>query len=226
MTLGSHGCGTPVPGAIQTRAVNTKPFVIGIAGGTGSGKTTIAEKIAAAVPFGTATVLTHDAYYRDLQALPHEERSRINFDHPDSLDTELLIEHLAQLRAGEAIEMPQYDFSKHARTPETIPVQPVPLLIVEGILVFVEPKLRELMDLKIFVDTDADIRILRRIRRDIEVRGRSFESIRDQYYATVRPMHLQFVEPSKRHADVILPEGGRTDVALDLILSKARVIAG
>lgn len=206
-------------------SVQTKPFVIGIAGGTGSGKTTIAEKIASSVPTGTATVLTHDAYYRDLRSLTPEARGRINFDHPDSLETDLLIDHLARLRAGETIEMPQYDFSRHARLDETIPVKPMPLLIVEGILVFVEPKLRELMDLKIFVDTDADIRILRRIRRDIEVRGRSFESIRDQYYATVRPMHLQFVEPSKRHADVILPEGGRTDVALDLILSKAQAIA-
>lgn len=205
--------------------VAIQPFVIGIAGGTGSGKTTIAEKIAASVPVGTATVLPHDAYYRDLRNLSLEQRERINFDHPDSLETELLAQHLVRLRAGETIEMPQYDFARHARQDETIPVHPVPLIIVEGILVFAEPKLRELMDLKIFVDTDADIRILRRIRRDIERRGRSFESIRDQYYATVRPMHLQFVEPSKRHADVILPEGGRTDVALDLILSKAHAIA-
>ena len=144
------------------------PFIIGVAGGTGSGKTTLAEKIADAVPVGTATVIAHDSYYRDRQDLSHEERNRLNFDHPDSLETDLLVRHLAALRAGQSIEMPQYDFSEHQRVAETVTVAPTPLIVVEGILVFVEEALREMMDLTVFVDTDADIRILRRIRRDME----------------------------------------------------------
>ncbi len=196
------------------------PLCIGIAGGTGSGKSTIARNIAAALPPGSVATLDHDAYYRDRSDLTYDERCQLNFDHPDSLETELLVAHLRRLRAGEAIEAPRYDFKTHSRLAETRRLEPTPVVIVEGILVFVEERIRALLDMKIFVDTDADIRLMRRIRRDIEERGRDFNSIRNQYYATVRPMHLQFVEPSKRWADVIIPEGGNNVVALDMVVGK------
>lgn len=199
-------------------------FVIGIAGGTGSGKTTIARAIAAALPAEHVTTLEHDWYYRDRPDLSPEERAQLNFDHPDALETSLLIDHVRRLKAGEAIDVPGYDFVKHARKTETTHIEPKPVIIVEGILVFVEEKLREQMNVKIFVDTDADIRLMRRIRRDIEQRGRSFQSIREQYYRTVRPMHLAFVEPSKRWADVLIPEGGDNRVALDLVTSRLREV--
>jgi uridine kinase len=199
-------------------------FVIGIAGGTGSGKTTIARAIAAGLPREHVTTLEHDWYYRDRPDLPPEERARLNFDHPDALETSLLVEHLRELRAGRAIDAPGYDFVKHARKTETTRIEPKPVIIVEGILVFVEEKLREQMNVKIFVDTDADIRLMRRIRRDIEQRGRTFQSIREQYYKTVRPMHLAFVEPSKRWADILIPEGGDNRVALDLVTSRLREV--
>jgi len=170
------------------------PLTIGIAGGTGSGKSTIAHNIAAALPAGGVVTLDHDAYYRDRPDLSFEERCQINYDHPDSLDTELLVAHLRRLRAGDAIEVPSYDFVRFERRSETRRVEPAPVVIVEGILVFVEAALRAELDVKIFVDTDADIRVFRRIRRDIEQRGRSFAQVRDQYYRNVRPMHLQFVE--------------------------------
>lgn len=199
-------------------------FVIGIAGGTGSGKTTIARAIAASLPSEHVTTLEHDWYYRDRPDLSPEERAQLNFDHPDALETSLLVDHVRRLKAGEAIDAPGYDFVKHARKQETTRIVPKPVIIVEGILVFVEEKLREQMNVKIFVDTDADIRLMRRIRRDIEQRGRSFQSIREQYYRTVRPMHLAFVEPSKRWADVLIPEGGDNRVALDLVTSRLREV--
>lgn len=200
------------------------PFVIGIAGGTGSGKTTIASKIKSSVPVEAVTGIEHDSYYRDRTDLTYEERTEVNFDHPDALETELLVEHLGRLRANEAVDIPIYDFTTHTRRTETRRAQPCPVIVVEGILVLAEPKLRELMDVRLFVDTDADIRVFRRIRRDIEQRGRDFTSIRDQYYRTVRPMHMQFVEPSKRWADVIIPEGGDNRVALDIITAKLRAV--
>ncbi|MCA9637336.1 MAG: uridine kinase [Myxococcales bacterium] len=200
------------------------PLIFGIAGGSGSGKTTIAQKIAAAVPSDTVSIIEHDAYYRDRQDLTFDERCQLNFDHPESLETELLIEHLRHLRAGEAIEAPIYDFKTHRRQVSSRPVLPTPVIIVEGILALVDADLRALLDVKIYVDTDADIRAFRRIRRDIEQRGRTFDSVREQYYRSVRPMHLQYVEPSKRWADLIIPEGGENRVALDLIASKLRSV--
>ncbi len=199
-------------------------FIIGIAGGTGSGKTTIARAIADALPAEHVAILEHDWYYRDRRDLPLEERAQLNFDHPDSLETSLLVEHVRALRDGEAVDVPGYDFKAHARKPERVHIEPKKVIIVEGILVFVEKQLRDLMNVKIFVDTDADIRLMRRVRRDIEQRGRTFQSIREQYYKTVRPMHLAFVEPSKRWADVLIPEGGNNAVALDLVTSRLREV--
>jgi uridine kinase len=198
---------------------------VGIAGGTGSGKTTIARKIAAGLPKESVSIIEHDSYYRDLAGLSEIQRAAVNFDHPAALETPLLIEHLVQLRTGKSIEVPIYDFKHHRRADESREVTATPIVIIEGILVFVEPALRDLFDMKLFVDTDSDIRIFRRIRRDVEQRGRTFESIRDQYYRTVRPMHLEFVEPSKRIADLIIPEGGNNQVALDLITCKLQVVA-
>jgi uridine kinase len=195
-------------------------LVVGIAGGTGSGKTTVAAKLAAAMPPGRCVTLEHDAYYCDQGHLPQAEREKINYDHPSSLESDLLAEHLRHLRQGRAVEVPIYDFATHTRRPETRRVAPARVIIVEGILVFTEPALREQFDIKIFVDTDADIRLIRRIRRDLEQRGRTFQSVRDQYYATVRPMHLEHVEPSKRWADLIVPEGGDNKVALDVMLGQ------
>jgi uridine kinase len=183
------------------------PLVIGIAGGSGSGKTTIAQSIAEAIGPDDVTLIQHDAYYRDQSAVPVEERSKVNYDHPDSLETDLLVRHLQALAAGETIQRPVYDFTVHNRSTETVAVEPHPAIIVEGILVLSEPTLRDLMDLKVYVDTDADLRIARRWERDIKERGRTFDSVRDQYLHTVRPMHLQFVEPSKRYADIVIPEG-------------------
>lgn len=197
-------------------------LMIGVAGGSGSGKTTIAEKIAAALPEGKVRLIHHDAYYRDHPKLSYEQRSQLNFDHPEALETSLLVQHLEHLRAGNAIEMPAYDFKTHRRSEQTLRVEPAPVVVVEGILVLVDPRLREQFDIKIYVDTDADIRVFRRVRRDMEIRGRSFESVREQYYATVRPMHLEYVEPSRRTADLIIPEGGENAVALDVILARLR----
>lgn len=198
---------------------------VGIAGGTGSGKTTIARKIAAGLPQESVSIIEHDSYYRDLASLTEAERAAVNFDHPAALETPLLVQHLIALRSGKTINVPIYDFKHHRRADESREVHATPIVIIEGILVFVEPELRDLFDMKLFVDTDADIRIFRRIRRDVEQRGRTFESIRDQYYRTVRPMHLEFVEPSKRIADLIIPEGGNNQVALDLITCKLQVVA-
>jgi uridine kinase len=197
-----------------------RPFVVGIAGGTGSGKTTVAHKLASAMPAGRCVTIEHDAYYRDQGHLSPEDRATINYDHPASLESSLLVSHLRELRGGRAIEVPIYDFATHTRRSETRTVAPARVIVVEGILVFTEPALREQMDIKIFVDTDPDIRLMRRIRRDLEQRGRTFQSVRDQYYATVRPMHIEHVEPTKRWADLIIPEGGDNRVALDILLGQ------
>ncbi len=196
------------------------PLIIGVAGGTGSGKTTVARVILERVGEEHIAYLPHDAYYKDNSHLPLAERAKINYDHPDSLETTLLIEHLKRLRAGFPIERPVYDFTTHSRTAETVTVQPHPIIMVEGILIFAEPELRKLFDVKIFVDTDADIRFIRRLVRDIEERGRTMTSVVEQYLKTVRPMHLEFVEPSKRYADVIIPEGGLNSVAMDMVVAR------
>ncbi|RLC61741.1 MAG: uridine kinase [Chloroflexi bacterium] len=199
-----------------------RPIVIGVAGGTGSGKTTVANQILRRVGAEHVAYIPHDAYYRDLSHLPPCQRAQVNFDHPDSLETELLIEHLKELRAGRAVEIPIYDFTTHTRMPETRRVEPAPVILVEGILVFAESQLRELFDVKLYVDTDADVRFIRRLRRDIEERGRTVDSVCEQYLSTVRPMHLEFVEPSKRYADVIIPEGGFNNVAIEMVAARIR----
>src|SRR5688572_14663840 len=201
-------------------------MIIGISGGTGSGKTTVAQKIIAPVGAGNVVYLQQDSYYRNLGDMPLDLRHRVNYDHPDAFDTELLMNHLEALRAGEGIEQPIYDYPTHSRKEKTIRVEPRPIIIVEGILVFVNPQMRALMDLKIFVDTDPDIRFIRRLDRDVHERGRSVESVITQYQTTVRPMHLQFVEPSKRYADIIIPEGGFNDVGIDLVAGKIKSLLG
>jgi uridine kinase len=199
------------------------PLIIGVAGGSGSGKTTIAEALVEAIE-GVAYV-KHDAYYRDLPSLTFEERSRVNYDHPESLETNLLVKHLEMLRAGQPFDQPVYDFGQHLRSEATVTVAPAAVVLVEGILVLAERELRDLMDLKVFVDTDADLRLARRLERDITERGRSAESVINQYLATVRPMHLEFVEPSKRYADIIIPGGmkvGAVATILELIRARMR----
>lgn len=199
-----------------------KPFVLGIAGGSGSGKSTIARALLDALAPGAGVLIEQDHYYRSQSHLALEERQAVNYDHPDALEVELLAAHLDELRAGRAIERPTYDFAIHDRAPRGVRIEPARVIVVEGILVLFEPRLRQRFDAKLFVDTDADIRLMRRIRRDLEHRGRSFAQIRKQYYESVRPMHMAFVEPSKRFADLIVPEGGQNPVALDLILSHLR----
>jgi len=200
--------------------VTGAPVVIGVAGGTGSGKTTVANAILRRVGDGKMSVLFHDAYYRDFVDLPKDVLDRKNFDHPDSLETELLIRHVKALKQGMVVETPIYDFRLHRRAPETRRVEPMRVVLVEGILIFAEPELRKLFDVKIFVDTDADVRLIRRIRRDIAERGRTLESVVEQYQTTVRPMHLEFVEPSKRYADLIVPEGGENAVAMEFLFAR------
>ncbi len=197
-------------------------IIIGVAGGTGSGKTTVANRILDRVGTNYIAYIPHDAYYRDLGHLSQEERKKVNFDHPDSLETELLVKHLQELRAGNAVEIPIYDFTTHTRTPETSHVEPARIVLVEGILIFAEPELRKIFDVKLYVDTDADIRLIRRLQRDVQERGRTFESVIEQYRRTVRPMHLEFVEPSKRYADVIIPEGGFNEVAIEMVAARIR----
>jgi uridine kinase len=197
-------------------------MIIGICGGTGSGKTTVANRILESVSANEVVFIQQDSYYRNLKDLPLDYRHVANFDHPDALDNDLLVNHMRKLRAGEPIELPLYDFKTHTRLNETRPVDPQPIVIVEGILIFAEPRLLEQMDIKVFVDTPDDIRFIRRLRRDVAERGRTVESVIEQYLATVRPMHMQFVEPSKRHADVIIPEGGHNLVSIDLISGKIR----
>ena len=200
-------------------------MVIGIAGGSGSGKTTITNQIVEQL--GTdVTVITHDNYYRAQHEMSMEERALVNYDHPDAYETSLLVEHLAALRRGETVQIPVYDFSISDRTDQTTTVTPARVIIVEGILIFVEEALRELMDVKVYVDCDADVRILRRIMRDVKERGRSLESVINQYLATVKPMHETFVEPSKKFADVIIPTGGQNLVALDMLVNRIQAHLG
>lgn len=198
----------------------TRSIVFGVAGGTASGKTTAADEILRNVGAQNISFLPHDAYYRHNPHLSFEQRTQVNYDHPDSLETELLVTHVQQLLQGKTIERPVYDFVTHLRSAETVVVKPQPIILVEGILIFAERALRKLMDIKLFVDTDADVRFIRRMSRDVNERGRSLESVIDQYLTTVRPMHLEFVEPSKRHADVIIPEGGLNKVAIDMVVSR------
>ena len=200
------------------------PLVIGIAGGSGSGKTTVAQEILQRVGPERIAFLQHDSYYKDLSGLPPTQRIEVNFDHPNSLETDLLIQHIASLRDGESVEVPIYDFSTHSRTGQTFTVQPRRVILVEGILIFTEATLREMFDVKIFVDTDSDIRFIRRLERDITERSRTTESVIKQYQSTVRPMHMEFVEPSKRYADVIIPEGGHNTAALDMVTARVEAL--
>lgn len=200
------------------------PIVIGVAGGSGSGKTTVANVILQRVGSHRIAYLPHDAYYRDLSELPPNQRAEVNFDHPDSLENDLLRRHIQALKVWKPVELPVYDFAHHSRTEQTIPVQPQRVILVEGILIFAEAALRKLFDVKIFVDTDADIRFIRRLRRDISERGRTTDMVIHQYLETVRPMHLEFVEPSKRYADVIIPEGGMNAVAMDMVIARIEAL--
>jgi uridine kinase len=200
------------------------PFVIGVAGGSGSGKTTVSSHIQAAVGAEQIVYLQHDRYYRDLSHLPYAERVQVNYDHPESLETSLLVEHLVALRQGRPVDVPVYDFTTYTRAPVWEHVQPARVILVEGILIFAEKALRELMDMRLFVDADADLRFIRRLQRDLDERGRSLASVVNQYLSTVRPMHLDFVEPSKRYADVIIPEGGQNQVAMAMIVSRVQAI--
>lgn len=200
------------------------PLVIGIAGGSGSGKTTVAQVILQRVGPDRISFLQHDAYYKDLSGLPPVQRAEVNFDHPNSLESELLIQHIKQLKDGQPVEVPIYDFSTHSRTERTYTVQARSVILVEGILLFAEPALRELFDVKIFVDTDSDLRFIRRLQRDISERGRTTDTVIHQYMTTVRPMHLEFVEPSKRYADVIIPEGGFNAAALDMVVARIEAL--
>jgi uridine kinase len=202
------------------------PLVVGVAGGSGSGKTTVVRRIVESIGDGQVTVLEHDRYYRDFNDVPFEERVGLNYDHPDSLETDLLVKHLLDLRQGLAVDVPLYDFARYARLPEHERVPPRRAIIVEGILIFADADLRRLMDVKVFVDTDDDTRFIRRLQRDINERGRSVQSVIDHYLGTVKPMHLEFVEPSKRYADVILPQGGHNAVAVDMLLTLIRSLAG
>lgn len=193
--------------------------IVGIAGGTGSGKTTFAHAIKARLD-NKATLIAHDCYYRAHDDLTYEERTHLNYDHPDAYETSLLVEHLRMLKQGESVQVPTYDFTQHNRANVTTTVHPSPIIIVEGILILADERLRELLDIKVFVDVDADVRILRRLERDVDERGRTVRSVIDQYLATVKPMHEQFVEPSKRHADLIVPAMGSNQVAQDLLVSQ------
>ncbi len=205
---------------------SVQPILIGVAGGTGSGKTTVAQQILDRVGRDQIVHLQHDAYYRDQSHLPFDQRTHMNFDHPNSLDTALLIAHLKALRERRAVDLPQYDFAQHVRKKETRRLEPRGIILVEGILIFADPELCKMFDIKIFVDTDADIRFIRRLKRDITERGRTMESVIDQYQETVRPMHLEFVEPSKRYADVIVPEGGFNQIAIDMIVARVNAVLG
>ncbi len=199
-----------------------KPIVFGVAGGTASGKTTVARAILDAVGASQIAYLPHDAYYKDMSHLSLEERAHLNFDHPNSLESKLLVKHIKQLLDGKDVHVPVYDFTHHRRTDETVLVEPSPIILVDGILIFTKRNLREMMDIKVYVDTDPDVRFIRRLQRDIHERGRSLESVVSQYMDTVRPMHLKFVEPSKRYADVIIPNGGLNRVAMEMVVSRLR----
>jgi len=198
------------------------PVVIGVAGGSGSGKTTVVRRIVESVGDDHVIVLEHDRYYHDHPELRLEERAALNYDHPDSLETDLMVRHVNELRAGRSVELPVYDFARHARRQATDTVQPRQIIIVEGILIFADAHLRDLMDVKVFVDTDDDTRFIRRLQRDVAERGRTMDSVIEQYLSTVKPMHLEFVEPSKRYADIIIPRGGHNAVAIDMLLGLIR----
>jgi uridine kinase len=202
--------------------MNGVPVVIGVAGGSGSGKTTVVSRIVESMGNDHVIVLEHDRYYYDHPELRLEERAALNYDHPDSLESDLLVRHVAELRAGRAVELPTYDFARHARRQKTDTVQPRRIIIVEGILIFADAALRDLMDVKVFVDTDDDTRFIRRLQRDVAERGRTMDSVIDQYLNTVKPMHLEFVEPAKRYADIIIPRGGHNTVAIDMMLTLIR----
>ena len=207
-------------------SANPAPVALGVAGGTGSGKTTVADAILDAVGRDRIASLAQDSYYRDVDWQSDEDLLNYNFDHPQALDSELLVAHLQSLKAGEAIDVPVYDFVNHRRTAATVRVEAKPVILLEGILLFIEPQLRQLLDFKIFVDTDSDVRLIRRIRRDIRERGRTLEDVMRQYLETVRPMHLEFVEPSKRWADIIVPEGGENRVALGMVIARLEQLLG
>lgn len=203
---------------------SSTPMIIGIAGGSGSGKTTLASSILNAIGEKRIALLPHDAYYRNQGDKTFEERLLVNYDHPDSLETELLIKHLQALKRGEVVDLPVYDFKQHTRSSATVQIQPKPLILVEGILIFVEPKLRNQCSMKLFVDTDQDICFIRRLLRDVTERGRTVESVIDQYLRTVRPSYIEFVEPTKRFADVIIPEGGQNTVAADMVIARLKAL--
>lgn len=195
-------------------------IVIGVAGGTGSGKTTLARRLREQFGEHEVTVLNHDSYYKRHDEMPYEERCLLNYDHPDAFDTDLMVEHLRLLKSGQAVECPTYDYTLHNRSNETVTLRPAPVILVEGILIFCSPELCSEMDIKVFVDADADVRILRRIIRDVKKRGRTLDSVISQYLTTVKPMHEQFVEPSKRKADLIIPQGGKNQVALEMLIQR------
>ena len=208
----------------RTSTLNYKPIVFGVAGGTASGKTTVARAVLEAVGASQIAYLPHDAYYKDRDDLTFAERARLNYDHPDSLDTKLLVRHIKDLLVGASVHVPVYDFTTDSRTEETILVEPAPIILVDGILIFTKRKLRDLMDIKVYVDTDSDVRFIRRLQRDMNERGRTLESVVQQYLETVRPMHLKFVEPSKRYADVIIPGGGHNKVAMEMVVSRLQML--
>jgi uridine kinase len=202
--------------------MSTQPVVIGVAGGSGSGKTTVVRKIVESMGDDHVVVLEHDRYYHDHPELRLEERAALNYDHPDSLESDLMVRHVNELRCGRTVELPAYDFTRHARRHSTDTVTPRQIIIVEGILIFADAALRDLMDMKVFVDTDDDTRFIRRLKRDVAARGRTMDSVIDQYLNTVKPMHLEFVEPTKRYADIIIPRGGHNVVAIDMLLTLIR----
>jgi uridine kinase len=204
--------------------MSSKPIVFGVAGGTASGKTTVARSILEQVGAARIAYLPHDAYYRDMSHLPLAERAQQNYDHPDALESDLLARHIRELRAGRAIQLPVYSFADYTRKAETVLVEPAPVILVDGILIFAEPELRELMDIKVFIDTDADIRLIRRIERDTRERGRTLSTTIFQYLDTVRPMDLEFVQPSRRYADIIMPGGGQNRVAIEMVVSRLQAI--
>ena len=211
---------------VSEASYNKKPLVVGIAGGTGSGKSTVARAILESIPEKNVAVIEQDCYYRDQSHLPQEERVNVNYDHPLAFDTDLLIDHVEKLISGQAIEKPQYDFTVHNRKKQFLRVEPREIILLEGILILDFPRLRELMDIKIFVDTDAEVRIIRRIERDMRERGRSLESVINQYINIVKPAHNEFCEPTKRYADIIIPEGGYNKVAVDIMVTKVKSIIG
>lgn len=211
---------------MSEQETTSRPITIGVAGGSGAGKSTVARVILARIGAENIAYIPHDSYYRDLSDLPREQRALINFDHPDSLDSELFIEHIRMLQDGQPVPVPIYDFSTHSRTAEFRVVQPQRVVLVEGILIFAEARVRDLFDVRIFVETDDDVRFIRRLQRDIAERGRTIDSVINQWLQTVRPMHLEFVEPSKRYAHVIIPEGGLNEVAMEMVIARIQALRG